>query len=433
MFEVPQAAAAVALTSRPQASDSPFNSRRFPSPTSQTRLNSDSDPGYRRIFQDFRRLDLNGDGLISREELVIILKALGVPYDTAGLDMLVAALDANGDGLVDVDEFVSWVMCSRLRRRPSRRAHADDGRLFPLPSSSPGTPMPSCGDVLETPVSTHVFMTPEEEADMERITLFEIRAADNAALVQQAGLGRLDDPQLLVLSVGSSSTQAYDAAGFAASFPVGTQVVCTEALAHLAATLIERGFRGCHYRRVLLMNSIGYGLRPNDPVIVCLEELAARATAANSACQGDWALALASRLSLVLQEALPGVPLLVYNRAKDPRTKHYKYPQVSNDFAEALASGRGLRCLDACTPHAHDTIVDWGGASFKVYVDGHRIGTELMDANGHLCEGGVLHSHRHAAAVRQIEAFVAGIHPQARRILIAQTGKARELALRVAP
>eukprot|EP00971_Amphidinium_carterae_P190448 3779713-Amphidinium_carterae.1 len=39
--------------------------------------------------------------------------------------------------------------------------------------------------------------------------------------------------------------------------------------------------------------------------------------------------------------ALPVASVHVLNRAKDPVTKRHKYPQVINDFSEALAHGGG--------------------------------------------------------------------------------------------
>jgi len=77
-----------------------------------------------------------------------------------------------------------------------------------------------------------------------------------------------------------------------------------------------------------------------------------------------------------------------------------------------------------------DAVVDWGGSSFKVYVNGKRIGTELMDANALLCEGGRLNRSRAKEAIREIKLFVLRLLPDAGRIFIAQTGKAREIAVR---
>lgn len=78
-------------------------------------------------------------------------------------------------------------------------------------------------------------------------------------------------------------------------------------------------------------------------------------------------------------------------------------------------------------------IVDWGGSSYKVFLDGKRIGTELMDANAFLCEGGQLHRERLPDAIKEIEASVCALlrreGSEHTKVLIAQTGQARELAL----
>ena len=56
-----------------------------------------------------------------------------------------------------------------------------------------------------------------------------------------------------------------------------------------------------------------------------------------------------------------------------------------------------------------------------------------MDANGFLCEGGLLQWERLREAIGEIEASVQALLRQQgseqRKVLIAQTGQARELAL----
>jgi NIMA (never in mitosis gene a)-related kinase len=62
------------------------------------------------VLEQFNRLDLNGDGVIDREELARMLKHLdsGVWTDEL-IDELLDAADVNKDSLIQVDEFVRWV------------------------------------------------------------------------------------------------------------------------------------------------------------------------------------------------------------------------------------------------------------------------------------------------------------------------------------
>merc|ERR1711974_466162 len=83
----------------------------------------------------------------------------------------------------------------------------------------------------------------------------------------------------------------------------------------------------------------------------------------------------------------------------------------------------------------HDVVVDWGGNSFKVFIGGTRVCTEVLDANSTLCNNGVLQWDKLETLINIIEKRVLALGrsklPGNRRntILIAQTGKARELAL----
>lgn len=359
----------------------------------------DEDFYKKSMLDTFNRHDTNGDGIISPEEIVTLLSYLdgsgSLKYN--GVHGLLSALDRNGDGQVDFEEFVDWVM------------QTNTGAAFQEVEAS-----------LQTLVETHVFLKPSDEATMERFTLFDLRKEQNRKTLADIDLGSLDDPGLLVLSVGSSSTQAYDARDFATSFNTGTTVSSVEACRELTAALTQRGVQ---YSRVLLINSIGYLVELSDPCLVPLSELASR--------RSDKPSIVALHAALV--EALPNASMHVFNRLKDPATKRYKYAQVTNDFSEALASLRGLHlCMSAekVLEQVQDAIVDWGGSSFKVYVNGKRIGTELMDANGFLCKGDVLDRGRLAQAIRDIKVFVLKLLPDARSVFIVQTGKARELALR---
>lgn len=351
------------------------------------------------ILDTFNKHDTNGDGILSRDEVVSLLRFLDqsgeLHYD--GVDAMLAALDRNGDGLVDTEEFVEWVL-----------------------QSNAGAALIDLEESLSSLRETHVFLSPQDEAFMERFTLFDVRKKQNSKLLADIGSGDLDDPGLLVMSVGSSSTQVYDACDFTASFHVGTKVSSKASVEELRVALAKRKVP---YKRVLLLNAIGYLLELSDPCLVPLSELVLRKASMSSIVD----------LHAALVAALPKAAMHVFNRSKDPATKRYKYAQLVNDFSEALACGRGLHlCHHAETvaEEVQDAIVDWGGNSFKVYVNGKRIGTELMDANTFLCEGGVLDRERLAQSIRDIKGFVLRLLPNAERIFIAQTGKARELAIK---
>lgn len=355
------------------------------------------------IVATFNRYDVNKDGLISPDELLTLMTSLDETCTLGykSLDNLLKVLDRNGDGLVDIEEFIDWAMSSFWSEQ----------LLLAEQSMSN----------LE---ATHVFMTPEAEASMERLTMWELRKDENAKILAGIGLA-LDDQSFLVMSVGSSSTQVYDARGdWTKSFATGVKVRSAECYKDLTAALIERKVA---YERVLLINAIGYQLSDTDPQLLSLADLAARSNAAPTTRE----------LLDALVAALPKATLQVYNRAKDPATKRYKYAQIINDFSIGLADPGGVAlCIEQSfrsgkvAERVHHAIVDWGGGSFKVYVDGKRIATEIMDANSHICENGVVDKDRLSESIRKIKLFVARLLPGAKVIFIAQTGRTRELAIK---
>lgn len=346
-----------------------------------------------KILQTFDKHDTNKDGIISRDEMYTLLKVLDQSLEIDSIDALLEALDTNGDGLVDTKEFVDWVL------------QTEDGQSVQTKE-----------DAVAALLATHVFLTSQEEAKMEQFALFSLKAEQNAAILADLGLGELKDSSLAVLSMGSSSTQVYDSADMARSFPVGTKVSSKEACQELGRFLKEA--RAVPFTRILLLNSIGYLCSESDAHLVPLAELASRE-------KGK----VLANLHAALAELLPAADMQVLNRVKDSATKRYKYAQVTNDFSEALASGKALHlCKDVgMVAQEQDAIIDWGGSSLKVFVDGKRVATQLLDANALLCEGGVLHKEKLDEAIKDVKLFVLQHVPNARNIFIAQTGKAREL------
>jgi len=332
----------------------------------------------------FEVLDSNKDGTLSPEEMRPLLDALAVPDDFA--ELVMKAFDTDGNGNIDYREFVSWIMAE-----PDVAAGTDDLNAL------------------------HFFVQPDQEANMEKETLWNLRRVENDQCLCNCGFPKLSDPGLLVLSVGSSSTQVYDSSRLSASFPLGTQTFTEAALQKLLVAVTEPP--AGTYTHVLLVNSIGYCLSHTDPEVVDLAELAARMDSQQGSVP-DLVRGFNS-LTTVLKDAR----ICVHNRAKDPTTKKYKFPQLVNDFSVALAAGR-LR-----PDEKFDAVVDWGGASYKIFVGGKRVSSEVFDANRWLCAGSTLDWARHVDALSRIKRHVLSVVPSARTILVAQTGKPRELAL----
>lgn len=345
------------------------------------------------IIDIFRAMDQNGDGLIDSDELKAIFLAINFPLEF--LDVVVEAFDTNGDGVLSYDELIGWIF--------QKQEDLSNSLRFPT---------------LDT---THIFLTPQDEARLERSTLWDLSRAENDRTMAALGLLSLDDLNLLVISVGSSSSQFYDASGLADSIPIGMHVPCCEASLNRFASIMRDGRK--EYTQVILVNSIGYMLKAGDP---CKVPLDSPRLARDHHTISERAVVLG--YNSILNSLWPEAETFVLNRAKDPHTKRYKYPQLANGFSESLASGCRISGLEYSGDV--DAIIDWGGASFKIHAGGKRIATELYNANTLLCDGNVLCRDQLAEGIKFIEKHTVRHLPAARRIVIVQTGKARELALR---
>merc|ERR550525_587864 len=64
-------------------------------------------PFQTRILEMFRRWDVNGDGVITKDELQQVLVSVGMTENDAASTF--AAVDADRNGKVDYKEFVNWL------------------------------------------------------------------------------------------------------------------------------------------------------------------------------------------------------------------------------------------------------------------------------------------------------------------------------------
>lgn len=60
------------------------------------------------VIDIFKRFDANGDGMISPEELRVVLRSIG-DFTDEKADTIFNECDASRDGMIDVDEFVAWI------------------------------------------------------------------------------------------------------------------------------------------------------------------------------------------------------------------------------------------------------------------------------------------------------------------------------------
>lgn len=75
-----------------------------------------------RILASFKKFDLNGDGVIDKDELKEILQAVGLPL--AIIDPVFEKADANKDGKIDFKEFVDWIFADKSNEGSTMRSLA---------------------------------------------------------------------------------------------------------------------------------------------------------------------------------------------------------------------------------------------------------------------------------------------------------------------
>ena len=125
----------------------------------------------------------------------------------------------------------------------------------------------------------------------------EVHGDRNARCLREAGLGDLNDPRLLILSVGRWAVHAYDSNKLVESFPIGTDVFSEKTLSEFKYKLfdskeaaatptathssptktfssfsveaiqnMEEESKG-GYNRVVIIGSIGEFCLPEDPLV----------------------------------------------------------------------------------------------------------------------------------------------------------------------
>eukprot|EP00435_Cladocopium_sp_Y103_P000388 s4523_g1.t1 len=74
-------------------------------------------PPHNAVLEAFQKFDKDGNGSISREELVDVLRTLDPDdWDNNSIDHLLASADANGDGALQIDEFLRWIFAEDVNK-----------------------------------------------------------------------------------------------------------------------------------------------------------------------------------------------------------------------------------------------------------------------------------------------------------------------------
>lgn len=90
--------------------------------------------GVREIRAQFRKLDRNGDGVLSQTELSRLLKTMNPSFSARQLQSLFCEIDANQNGKIEIDEFLDYILDNKKatptedREPPEGEASASDVR-----------------------------------------------------------------------------------------------------------------------------------------------------------------------------------------------------------------------------------------------------------------------------------------------------------------
>lgn len=64
------------------------------------------------VIKAFKKFDKDGNGVISRSELSMVLKNLSDTWDDDSVERLMNKADKNGDGVLQIEEFVNWLFAA---------------------------------------------------------------------------------------------------------------------------------------------------------------------------------------------------------------------------------------------------------------------------------------------------------------------------------
>lgn len=109
------------------------------------------------ISRLFRSYDLNGDGVLSKEEFEVVLKAINFEGD---VDDLMEMVDCDDNGVVSYEELVAWMFGAdesdaTLSFSPSERLAAEMPRLAELPAQLEQLPASKLRDVFKALEQLH--------------------------------------------------------------------------------------------------------------------------------------------------------------------------------------------------------------------------------------------------------------------------------------
>lgn len=73
-------------------------------------LSIDGQEEYRKLWNEFKAIDLDGNGFVDKNEMLVFLAQKGIDEDYRGqiVDELFSKCDKNGDGDVQISEFVEY-------------------------------------------------------------------------------------------------------------------------------------------------------------------------------------------------------------------------------------------------------------------------------------------------------------------------------------
>ncbi len=67
---------------------------------------------HRKLWNEFKSIDLDGNGYVDKNEMLVFLGQKGIDEDYRGqiVDELFSKCDKNGDGDVQISEFVDYYL-----------------------------------------------------------------------------------------------------------------------------------------------------------------------------------------------------------------------------------------------------------------------------------------------------------------------------------